>query len=453
MIRALSISLLILVSPFVAAGDPVDSDRDPADGESFLLTSATQRFDTRTVLGGTLRSTDNFGASHDREFRLSASGTPGRDRLVRMNRYEPECLPLARAAGMSPERFCDRLRLEHSGNRATVSFFSFDANRSYRFELVERESGHWQHIESDPVHQPALSMVVSEREDGIAVTWQLDTSRQRYSQTTVFAHDWLREQDQTVIDLSLLPLGEVLASFNKYEFEFDDLPRDHPAYQPSEYSLWGEQPVEGGCIFIVCFGNLGGSGVGGGDPDNSGLCEEGHPNYTPDQCPHDLTHATWPISKRVKIWKNNNDYFGFSWFVENKGTGPFNYGAALIGAFESPDFAYTTLVPKGGTQPLVSFASVQSFTNLYGGDCMRELYFAMPLTDGTPFPFLNIGMQPGQTVSFVRPNVSCRKSKGRPAGKYRLFVQSDPAQAFDSPGYLFNNTGDSGIGDWINLKD
>ncbi|MBK8286805.1 MAG: hypothetical protein IPK97_19155 [Ahniella sp.] len=450
--RMLLTSVLALLSPFALAGDPIDPDRDPDSGESFLLSSKIQRFDTRTLLGGTFRATDNFGASHDREFRLTITGTPGRDRVVRMNRYEPECLPLARAAGMTPDRFCDRIRLEPSAEGIAVSFFSFDANRDYRFQLVEREPGHWYHVDRGNVPQPGLSLEVVEVVEGVAVTWTLQTTRQRYSQTTEFSNDWLRDHEYAPIEASVLPLGEVLSSFNRYEFEYDDLPRDHPAWRPSEYALWSEQPVEGGCIFLFCFGNLGSDG-GGGQPDDNGLCEPGNLNYTPDQCPHDLTHATWPVSRRVKIWKIDNDHFGFSWFVENKGTGPFQYGAPLIGAFEAPDFAYTTLVPKEGGQPLVTFASVASASNPYGGDCMRELYFAMPLTDGTPFPFLNIGMQPGQSVPFTRPNIPCRKSKGRPAGRYRLLVQTDPTQTYDSPGYLGNNTGDSGLLDWINLKN
>lgn len=439
------------LAPFAWAGESPDTDPDPESGRSFLTHHALQRIGDRQVLGGTLRATDGFGATHDRDFRLTVSGMPGRDRRARLNRYEPECLPLARAAGMTPDRFCDRITLSESRDGLEVSFSSLDANHAYAFHLVERSPGQWQHVPADGTSQPDLTLALVDRGDRTDVTWSLDSGRERHHQTTTFTQDWLRANDLVALDAALLPLGEVLWSFNRWTFERSDLGRDHPDFEPSPYGLWDEQPVEAGCIFFICFGNVGSGG--GSEPDDGGVCEPGHPNYTPDQCPHDLTHATWPVSKRVKIWRLSDDQFGFSWFVENKGTGPFQYGAAVIGALEIPTFAWATLVPKDGTQPIMSWASVATYTNPYGGDCFRELRYEMPLAGGTQFPYLNVGMQPGQTVSFIRPTVSCRKSSGRPKGKFRLFVQTDPSQTFDSPGYLGNNTGNSGWLDWIHLKE
>lgn len=446
------LSLCLAVPAAFAGTTDSDPDDDPEAGASFLLGSAAQRVGDRIVIGGTLRSTDDFGATHDRDFRLRVSGIPGRDRQVLLNRYEPACLPLARAAGMTAERFCDRIRLEDTADGKALSFFSYDANHAYVFHLVERAPGTWQHVPRAPVPQPALTLELADTAEGTTVRWRLVAGRQHYTQAARFTTEWLRRHDLDGMDAAVLPLGEVLSSFTRYEFERADLGRDHPEYAPSPYGLWDEQPVEGGCIGFLCFGNVGGTGGGGGADDN-GRCEPGHGNYTPDQCPHDLTHATWPISKRVKVWKVNDDRFGFSWFIENKGTGPFQYGAYVIGAFDMPTFAWATLVPKSGGQPIMSWASVASFTNPYGGDCFRELRYELPLAGGNQFPFLNVGMQPGQAVAFLRPTVSCRKSSGRPKGKFRLFVQTDPSQTFDSPGYLMNNTGNSGLLDWIHLKE
>jgi len=388
---------------------------------------------------------------------MTVSGRHGSaERRVRINRYEPECLPLAAAARMSVDRFCDRISLTRSGGRLDIRFFSYDANHAYGFVLESSSDGRFVSVQQGLDAQPALSLELDADDDGVRYRWLLRTQRVAYPQAGVFDAAWLRSNDVDALEAALIPLGEVLSSFNRYEFEFADLPRDHPQHEPSPYSMWDERPIDGGCFLIFCFGSVGGSE--GGGPGDNGQCEPGDPNYTPDQCPHDLTYATWPISKRVKIRKIDDEHFAFSWFIENKGTGPFNYGAAAIGLGDSamPHFSFATLVPKDGAVPMVAYPGESNVLELpYRDNCFSLARFADPFQGffGTPFPFLGNDMQPGQTVPHLSASCKCLKSSGRPKGKYRLYVHADPTQSYDTPGYIQNNIGNSGPWDWIHLKE
>jgi len=93
--RIAAVALMALTAPAIHAGDA-----DPEPGQSWLqslrVTDLREHLLTRAVL----LATDDFGVTRQRELRIEARGTAGRaDREVVLHRYEPECLPLAKAAG------------------------------------------------------------------------------------------------------------------------------------------------------------------------------------------------------------------------------------------------------------------------------------------------------------------------------------------------------------------
>jgi hypothetical protein len=277
----------------------------------------------------------------------------------------------------------------------------------------------------------------------------------RYYQHGVMPQSWLNEAGVSDLEGSLFALGDVLNSFNAWEFEQELYPRDHPDYKPTPYLGFGGETTEGGCIGIICFGNLGNGGSGGGsNTAPGGMCDKNSPNYTPDNCPWDLTYATWPVYARTKIWKINNDKYGFSVFLKNTGTGPFHAGAFNIGQggdVTDKDLIFTSLIKLGSSQPLAQpLPGPPGVSSPYGTSCHREGYMDNMFTPAQLFSGPVI--QPDGVVPFIVPANPCTKASGRPSGRYRLYVRIDPANFFDSPGFGGNNTGDSGPLDWVNLK-
>ncbi len=437
------------------------TDIDPENGESYIKSYRLIEQSDHYLLRGELRATDDFGVVRDREFRTEIHGDRARGtRKVVLHRYEPECINLSAQARMSVDQFCDRLTLTYADQQIELDFHSVDANQHYRISMLEdpRAPGQWQSRYPSGVQAPELTLSLQPSTQGSTYQWKMSGVRNIYSQHGELTSEWTREVGLSAVEGSLLALGEVLRSFNSYEFQFSDLPRDHPEYQPTPYlGFGGEQPVEGGCIFIICFGDFGGGGDGGGNTPGE-RCDPRSENYTPADCPHDLTYDTWPTSQRVKIWKINNDRVGFSLWLLNAGTGPFNSGAAGIGNGSDgadADFVFVSLVRLGESQPLVPAPvgnSNVSPSYPYGSDCHKSFF---PGNSGVLDPlsgFVTISLEPG--MSFPLPGtMPCSKAKGRPEGRYRLWLRVDPSHVYDTEGYEFNNTGDSGPVDWVNLKN
>ena len=430
----------MLCLPDARAGE-LDADPDP--GQSWLSSySATTVASGRSV-SGRLRSGDNFGAVTDRDFSLAISGsTSAGNREVLMRRFEPECLRLAAIARLSANEFCDQLTLKYRNAGIDLSFFSHDANKRYQFTLnpVPGNAGAWQSIVVFGASAPQLSLNVVRVSTGYRYDWSLAGAGNRYSQSLLLSDAILRDMQLSATEGALVALGDVLRSFNSYEFQRSDLVKTHPDYKPTPYSGWAENP-DSGCVFLFCFGDLGGGGGSGGGSNSGGQCNPGSSNFDPTVCPWDLTYAIWPISQRVKIWKLDNDHFGYSLSLNNKGPGSFRAPSYDITFART---AFISLIQLGATQPLVS--ATQTATECNKTEKLGDLTV-------NPFEFVSQFLFAGSLQPFFDLNVTCSAASGRPPGRYRLYVHIDPDDRLDySPGWGGNNIGNSGAFDWVNLK-
>lgn len=429
-----------------AAPCAAGSDEDPEVGEFRLQSLTLRETRGRIAVGGRLRATDDFGTTRDRDFRVEASGSLARnDRRVLLLRREPECTRLAAFARMRADDFCDRLALSRDRGRATLAFSSYDANLRYAFDLVERGSGSWQSQPAPGTRAPILSVQVSDAGDAVSYRIAIEGARQSYHQSGTISDEQLRGTGLDAFEASVVPIGDVLRSFNSWEFELADRPRDDPSYEPTPYLGWEERPVDGGCILVFCFGDLGGGGGSGGN-NNQNVCDPRSDIYDPEQCPWDLTYATWPASQRVKIWKLDNDQVGYSFFVRNDENGNF-HGSESASGF-SDLVTFVSLIQLGSSQPLVQPGA----PNPYGNDCVVTESLA---SFGVIDPFANtteFSIPANTSVHTSRWQMLCPRWSGRPPGRYRLYVRIDPSDAYDYPGNGGNNVGDSGPLDWVNLK-
>lgn len=419
---------------------------DPEAGESSLLSLETRELRDRVAIGGRLRATDDFGVTRDRDFRIELQGSVGRDdRRVLLLRREPECAGIAHYARMQPDDFCDRLLLTPRRGRATLAFSSYDANRRYAFDLVERSAGTWESRAAAGTRAPTLTIQLHDTGDAVGYSIAVEGARQVYRQAGSISDDQLRRTGLDALEASLVPLGDLLRSFNSWEFELADRPRDDPSYQPTPYSGWDEQPVEGGCILIFCFGDLGGGGGGGGN-SNEDVCDPRSSIYDPDRCPWDLTFASWPVSQRVKIWKLSNDQVGYSFYLKNDEDGNFRGSESAAGPADP--LTFVSLIALDSLQPLVQ----PGVPSPYGSDCA----FTETLTTfGVVDPFAgttNFWIAAHESVHSSHEELLCPRWSGRPAGRYRLYVHIDPFGVFDYVGNGGNNVGNSGPLDWVNLK-
>lgn len=408
-----------------------DADEDPANGESWLLKFGRHEAPEGSLYAGTIRVTDDFGATRDRDFRLTTVGSEARgDRVVVLQRFEPACFELAAEARLIVEEFCDRLTLSYRGDEAEIAFSSLDANRRYRFLLRSdpRAPGAW--VSVDPgIPAPELSLASHTGSAGVEYRWAIRARDAEYLQRGTVSAEQLRDSDLNALEASLVALGELLMNFNRVEFYADDLPREHPAYVPTPYSLWAEKPIDGGCLLPFCFGDPGGLGSAAGNP-----CSPASPAYNPAACPHDLTIARWPLTARPQIWKVDDQTVIGMHSVRNTGPGEFT-------ASTSPTdrFTFTTLVPLFSLVPLVNPTLYQ-----YGneGDCYRY-------QSTTAFAVLNPGtlsIRAGALAPGMPQTIRC---SGRANGRYRLYVVAE--EWFDAPGYAGNNTTQSWL-DWVNLR-
>jgi hypothetical protein len=442
--RALVLGALMGFSVAALAGR--DDDADPDNGQSWLSKFEEHESRDGQLWSGTIRATDDFGATHDRDFRLAASGSIARgDRVVVLNRYEPECFELAAVARLSLDDYCDQLTLTWRDGDAVIAFSSLDANRRYSFTLRAdpRAPNDWTSLKT-AVPAPALSLSNGLSGGDVSYRWDLITDDGHHRQSGEVTASQLRDADLHPLEVGLLGLGEVLLTFNRYAFTRSMLPRDDPAYAPTPYAAWAEETVEGGCIFTICFGNLGGGAGGAGN--NYNACSPGHPNYNPANCPHDLTYARWPVGMRPKLQKVNNGKVIGHIFVKNTGTGDV-YVPAIPGNLQIP-FAFFSLIRLGSETPLVS--STSTIGSPYGGQCYElrmGLYFEVVN------PFVTVDLKAGQAKPMDPIVIECSQSSSRPAGRYRLHIHIDPMSAYDTPGYDGNNIGHSGTLDWVNLRN
>ncbi len=453
-------------------------DIDPENGESYLRSSKVFPMPGYSKVQAEIRATDNFGLVRTREVQLDISGTPALGtRKVIARRYEPECLTLAALARMNADQVCDNLTLTGSGNRLTLAFSSIDANKRYGFTLA-RSSAHpnqWQSVRPAAGSAPELSLTLTKIGSNVDYVWSMSGVRNaRYYQHGQMAQSWLNETGVSDLEGSLFALGDVLNSFNAWEFEQELYPRDHPGYKPTPYSGFGEETTEGGCILGICFGNLGNSGGGGGsnNPPPGGPCDINGGNYQPELCPWDLTMATWPAPARFKLWKNNNDKVSFSYFIKNAGTGPFTADNPIVANLGNAHAVYFTLSALGSLYaPLVPFepnALPSSPLAIYGFSCYRKakvlandfdengVYNAYPIGifGAAQFAFgSSIAPQGISPISIGPATMNCPKVSGRPKGRYRMIAIVDPSDKIDSVGFGGNNVGNSGLVDFVNLKN
>lgn len=439
--RAVLSAALVLLAGVAHAGH---DDEDPDPGQSWLLALTPHRIDDGTLLGGTIRATDDYGATHDRDFRLRVTGTHERkDRKLVLNRFEPECFDLAPVAKLTLEDYCDQITVTYDDGDARIEFSSLDANRRYSFTLrPDRDQPElWKSVAPPGVEAPSLRLSAERDERGVGYRWELETRDTLHRQDGEVTSEELRDLDLTAFEASLMALGEVLLTFNRYAFQFADLPREHPAYAPTPYSLWAEETLEGGCIFNVCFGNLGGGG--GGSGNNYNQCSPQSPNYNPAVCPHDLTYATWPVSLRIKLQKVDDDTVRSIYFVKNVGPGTFS---VISGAGVSDRFTLVSLIQVGSFVPVVDSAGAVGAP--ISGPCFRHdltFFFGMLFT-------YSLDIEPGASVTHGLQTLDCPSSSSRPPGRYRLYVHIDPSDSLDTPGYEGNNIGNSGLLDWVRLR-
>ncbi len=422
-------------------------DDDPDNGQSWLTKFAEHDARDGRLWAGTLRATDDFGATHDRDFRLTASGSIARgDRKVVLNRYEPECFEFAPAARLSLDDYCDQLTLTWQGEDATIAFSSLDANRRYSFTLRAdpRSPGEWTSM-TPTVPAPTLRLSSGNSNGDVSYRWELGTREASYRQAGEVTASQLRGADLHPVEIGLLGLGEVLLTFNRYAFERSLLPRNHPDYEPTPYAAWAEETVEGGCIFNVCFGNLGGNGGSAGN--NYNACSPGHPNYNPANCPHDLTFARWPVAIRPKLEKLSNSQVRVRVYLKNVGTGDVYVESAT---FPDPSIAFFSLIRLGAGSPLVSATSIAS--SPYGEQCY-SVSSSLEQDGEIINPFELIELKAGEAKKIPRFEMTCGQNSTRPAGRYRLYIHVDPYDAYDTPGLSGNNIGNSALLDWVHLRN
>lgn len=431
--------LLVVCSMLTSLGHARGPDDDPEAGESWLTKLARVEAREGYVVAGQIRATDDFGATHDREFRMEVSGSVERgDRRVVLHRYEPACFDLALSAQLGVDDYCDQIALEYRDGAASIAFSSVDANRRYRFTLRPdtRVPGRWQSVPGD-LPEPALALDSDADATGVRYRWSLETRDAVYRQAGEIDAARLRDFDLNALEASLLSLGEVLLTFNRYEFQSADLPREHPAHEPTPYGFWAEEMTEGGCIFLVCFGNIEDIIPGAA----SSPCNPSNPAYNPVACLHDLTYARWPVSQRPKIQKQNNDTVRAIHFIANAGPGLFH----VHNGQAAETISFVSLIRVGSASPLVDAATAN--VSPYGNYCHRFdftfFFFGLFMYD------LQLASGASTTHGFLE--MACPGVSGRPAGRYRLHIHIDPTGTLDTAGYSANNIGDSGYLDWVNL--
>lgn len=450
MCKSMLIAAVVLST---AASVQARSDEDdPENGQSWLRSVSAKRDGERSLVRGVFRATDDFGVTRDREFRILASGSIARgDRKLTVHRYEPECLTLSKEALMTPHMFCDRLTLTYRGADLQLEFMSYDANKRYGFYLESdpRTPGMWVARHDAGVIAPDLALGITDGTSNTRYQVEMRGLRERYTQSGEFSAEELRAAQLSAAELGMVALGDVLRSFNAHEFSLSDLPREHSAYEPTPYMGWAENPVEGGCIFTLCFGDLGGGGGGGGN-NNNDPCDPTSPNYSLAACPWDLTYSTWPISQRIKIWKDHNDQVSYLFYVRNAGPGE---------VIDFPDgqsdetLTFVSLIGVNASTPLVTPAQAAN-SPPYGDEfCFAERNGGAFATYDPFSGTISLGLGPvGSTARVGLFSMLCPRFTGRPAGRYRLYVEIDPSGVFDWPGLAGNNVGNSGLLDWVNLK-
>jgi len=431
-IQLLKLALLTLLclASRVHAASP---DEDPANGHSQLLAFTQHAQQAGALYSGTLRATDDYGYTTDRDFRLRVSGSRAQgDRKVVLNRFEPICFELADAARLPVDAWCDQLTLTYRGERVEIAFSSLDANRRYRFELVGASG---EYVAIRPAEAaPELGLIARGSNGSIEYRWQLRSHDADYQQSGVLSAEHLRGADVSELEASLIALGEVLSTFNRYEFQFADLPRGHPAHQPTPYSAWAEQPLDGGCIFTVCFG--GGGGGGGSQPDP---CSPTSINY-PAQCYHDLMIARWPLSLRPKLQKIDDYTVRPVYFVKNIGHLDFSL---ITNEPIARRFVFLSLIKVGSGEPLVPSTYVPGPNE--SDECfhIEDAEFFNP----AGLFMYSVDVTAGGSVPNGLPYLRCDY---REDGRYRLYLHVDPAAAFDTPGYTGNNEAKST--GWVRLR-
>lgn len=431
--QAVALTALLAVSVARA-----DSDEDPGAGQSWLTRLAEHETREGRLYAGTIRATDDYSATHDRDFRLSVSGDTARgDRKVVLNRYEPECFDLAPAARMTLDEYCDQVTLTWRGDDAEIAFSSLDANRRYAFTMRRdpRAPDDWASV-PPAMAAPTLRLSNGISGDGVSYRWELGTEDTTYRQAGEVSAAMWRGTDLSPLEASLMGLGEVLMTFNRYAFVRSSLPREHPDYQATPYALWAEETVEGGCIFSFCFGNLGGGGGNAGNPSD-GICEEHAPGYNTTACPHDLTYARWPISMRPKIRRGTGEEEG--WFhvdiwLKNKGSGIF------LMPTPTPDLAFVTVIKMFGPTSAYPVSNYPPASNEHCAAVSKGFGYG-PLY---PWPEL----EAGGSTPLMTLHMYCEETH-YVDGRYQLHITVDPAGTADSPGYAGNNVGRSW--DWIRL--
>lgn len=411
------------------------SDADPDPGQSWMQSIKVSAMRDHQLTRAVLLATDNSGVTRQRELRIEARGTPGREgREVIVHRYEPECLSLAKAAGMTADDFCDRMVLTRGDRDIQLAFHSFDANRSYQFTLIGAE-GRWESLQPVGMVAPMLRLELRESAGEASYAWSLETQRTRYTQAGVVSG---RDLGLDSIEASLGGLTDVLHAFNVDEFALADLPREHRLHEPSPYGLWAEGPLDTHCTLFFCVGSVGGNS----GSSSQGICDPSSPNYAPASCPWDLKLENWPVSQRMRVRKLDSGQIELRYVVRNDGTG----------VFDSTPFDPSTLMTHvslarfGSSTPLVAPG-----TTPYGDQCHAAHDIS---SNAVVEPFNNITrvlIQPGGValnVAYFR----CDGSSGRPDGRYRPWAHVDPTDTLDTAGLGGNNI-ELNPFDWVNLQD
>lgn len=414
-------------------------DDDPEAGESWLQSIKVTELRDHQLTRATLLATDDFGVTRQRELRIEARGSlERRDREVVVHRYEPECLQLAKAAGMTADDFCDRLVLTHVGRDVQLSFHSVDANKRYRFTLVESATGRWESLRPTGMDAPLLTLQLEEGGGDVRYAWSLESFTARYTQSGVVADT--RDLPLDGVEASLAALTDVLRSFHANEFAYADLPREHALHRPTPYGLWSEGPLDTHCTFVFCFGSVGGSGGGSG---SQGMCNPNSPNYTPQNCPWDLMTATWPLSHRMHVKKFGDGGVELRYAIKNDGTGTFD-GSPHNGA--STPIAHLSLVRMNEISPLVPAGS-----RPYGDECFVEKVLAQFETIDPFTQFITLVLEPGD-AALDMAWMSCVSSSGRPAGRYHPYANIDHTDTLDTAGLSGNNIEVNRL-DWVRFRD
>lgn len=411
---------------------------DPDPGQSWMQSIKVNTMRDHQLARAVLLATDDAGVTRQRELRIEARGTPGReDREVIVHRYEPECLPLAKSVGMTADEFCDRLVLTRGDRDVQLAFHSVDANRRYEFTLVGSD-GRWESLQPVGMAAPTLRLELQESAGEARYAWSLETQRARYTQSGVVSARDLATLRLDGVEASLGGLTDVLHAFNVEEFALADLPREHRLHEPSPYGLWAEGPLDTHCTLFICVGSVGGNSGG----SSQGMCDPNSPNYTPESCPWDLKLANWPVSQRMRVRKLGDGRVEVSYFVRNDGTG----------AFDSTPFDQSTplthiSLARFGT----STALVAPGTTPYGSQCHVVHDVGR---NASVDPFNNTShvlIKPG-AVQFDIAHFRCDNSSGRPEGRYHPWAHVDPTDTLDTAGLGGNNI-ELNRFDWVKLKD